>query len=245
MTEEELQRLIASHEADRVEFTRSTNDTNKFSEAVCSFANDLPNHGGPGYLVIGVEDNGKFSGLTVTDELLRSLAGLRDDGNIQPLPSIAVEKLVTSKGEVAVVTVSPSQLPPVRYRGRVCIRVGPRKSYATEQDEKTLIERRIAHARTFDARPCLGSSLEDLSLPLFLLEYQQQAIAQDVIEENHRPIEHQLASLRFFDMRQGCPTNAGVLLFGMDIRRFMPGAYISFSKSRGPVWRTILSMIAS
>lgn len=234
MTEQELNDLIARHEADRVEFTISTNDTEKFSEAVCSFANDLPNHGQPGHLVVGLDDKGRFAGLTVTDQLLRNLGGLRDDGNIQPLPTLTVEKLVTAKGEeVAVVTVRPSSLPPVRYKGRVCIRVGPRRGYATEQEERILIERRVAQARTFDAQPCLEGSLDDLSLPLFLIDYRQQAVAPEVIEENKRPVEQQLASLRFFDLARRCPTHAGLLLFGLDVRRWLPGAYIQFLRISG------------
>lgn len=112
MTEQELYALIADHEADRVEFTVSTGDTDKFAEAVCAFANDLPNHRKPGHLLIGIRDRGQFGGIQVTDELLRNLAALRDSGNIQPLPAITVEKLVTPDGQVAVVTVQPALLPP-------------------------------------------------------------------------------------------------------------------------------------
>jgi ATP-dependent DNA helicase RecG len=87
-----------------------------------------------------------------------------------------------------------------------------------------LIERRVAHARTFDAQPCLESTIDDLSLPLFLIDYRQQAVARDVIEENRRPEKQQLASLRFYDLQRDCPTNAGILLFGLDVRRWLPGA---------------------
>jgi ATP-dependent DNA helicase RecG len=233
MDEQELRALIADHEADRVEFTVSTNDTTKFSEAVCAFANDLPNHAKRGYLVIGVENSGAISGAQVNDELLRNLGALRSDGNIQPLPDLTVEKVSTSNGDVAVVTVQPSPLPPVRYRGRVCIRIGPRRDYATEQEERRLIERRVSHARTFDAQPALGSAADDLALPLFLIEYRGQAIAPEVIEENNRPVEQQLASLRFFDLRLRCPTNAGILLFGLDVRKWLPGAYIQFLRVDG------------
>jgi ATP-dependent DNA helicase RecG len=233
MTEQELFALIADHEADRVELTVSTTDTDKFAEAVCAFANDLPNHGKPGHLIIGIRDNGQFGGIRVTDALLRNLAALRDDGNIQPLPAIVVEKLVTTDGEAAVVTVQPALLPPVRYRGRVCIRNRPRRGYATEHEERILIERRISHAKTFDALPCFGSQLEDLALPLFLIDYRQHAVAQEVIAENNRSVDDQLASLRFFDLTHRCPTHGGVLLFGLDVRAWLPGAYIQFLRVGG------------
>jgi ATP-dependent DNA helicase RecG len=233
MTEYELRALIADHEADRVEFTISTIDTHKFSEAVCAFANDLPNHGQPGYLIIGIDNSGKIAGAQITDELLRNLAALRSDGNIQPLPDIAVEKVATTEGDIAMVTVQPSTLPPVRYRGRVCIRIGPRRGYATEQEERRLIERRVSHAKTFDAQPALGSALDQLALPLFLIDYRNQAIAPEVIDENNRPIEQQLASLRFFDLTHNCPTNAGLLLFGLDVREWLPGAYVQFLRVDG------------
>jgi ATP-dependent DNA helicase RecG len=233
VSEQELRSLIADHEADRVEFTVSTNDTEKFSEAVCAFANDLPNHRKPGYLIIGVDNQGHFAHLNITDEVLRNLGGLRDDGNIQPLPSLTVEKVVSAEGEVAVVAVQPALLPPVRYKGRICIRNGPRRGYATEQDERILIERRVAHAKTFDAQPCLGSGLPDLSTSLFLIDYRQQVLAPEVIAENNRSVREQLASLRFFDLGRDCPTNAGILLFGLDVRRWLPGAYIQFLRVQG------------
>ena len=233
MDEQGLRDLIGRHEADSLELTVSTTNTEKFSEAVCAFANNLPNNSRPGYLVIGVHDNGAFAGISITDEILRNLAGLRDDGNIQPLPSITVEKVATSEGDAAVVTVQPSLLPPVRYKGRICIRIGPRRGYATEQEERILIEKRVSHAKTFDAQPCLGGKMDDLAQSLFLIDYRQQAIAPEVIAENHRSISHQLASLRFFDMRNDCPTNAGILLFGLDVRNWLPGAYIQFLRVQG------------
>jgi ATP-dependent DNA helicase RecG len=114
MTEQELCELIAHHEANRVELTASKTDTDQFAEAVCAFANDLPHHRKPGYLVVGIRDDCTFAGIQVDDLLLRNLAGLRDDGNIQPLPAITVEKVETRDGEAAVVKVQPALLPPVR-----------------------------------------------------------------------------------------------------------------------------------
>ena len=127
----------------------------------------------------------------------------------------------------------PALLPPVRYKGRVCIRNGPRRAYATEHEERILIERRVAQARTFDALPCLESRLADLATSLFLIEYRQQAIAPEIIAENARSVEQQLASLRFFDLIRACQTHAGIVLFGLDVRKWLPGAYVQFIRVAG------------
>ncbi|MCY4121095.1 MAG: putative DNA binding domain-containing protein, partial [Acidobacteria bacterium] len=223
LTKDELRTLIADHESDRVELTTSTTKTDKFGEAVCAFANDFPNHGQPGYLIIGVDDKARFSGLTVGDELLKNLGALRSNVNIEPLPAMTVQKYSLPEGEVAVVQVLPSDLPPVRYKGRVWIRVGPARRGASQQEERILIEKRTALQRTFDLRPCTGCTMNDLILDLFLVTYLPAAVERSVIEENNRTDAEQMASLRFYDLAAGCPTNAGALLFGRDPLRCVPG----------------------
>lgn len=220
-------------ESDRVERTISLTDTDKFAKAICAFSNDLPHHRQPGYLFIGVRDDGEPSGARITDQLLQNLAAIRSDGNIQPIPTMNVQHLATPKGDVAVVEVLPSDLPPARYRGQVWIRVGPRRAIATESEERILAERRVALARTWDARPCNGATLDDLVLDLFLVGYRQNAVAPEVIEENHRDVPDQLAALRFYDPIRKCPTNAGILLFGKDPLFFVAGAYIQYVRYEG------------
>jgi ATP-dependent DNA helicase RecG len=233
ITENQLKQLLSDLESDRVERTISTSKTDKFAEAVCAFANDFPKHGLPGYLLIGVDDNGCPSGLTVTDDILKNLAALRSDGNIQPVPALAVCKFTLDGGDVAVVEVQPADLPPVRYKGKVWIRIGPRRGTATEQEERILIERRVSFARSFDAQPCRQATLDDLDAARFLVGYLKKVIAPDVIAENGRSLEQQLTGLNFFDLTHQCPTNAGVLLFCDRPTRFLPGAYIQFLRISG------------
>ena len=204
----------------------------KFCQAVCAFANDLPRHRKPGYLSIGVHDNGSLSGLTVTDELLRNLGGIRSDGNVLPQPLMSVAKFSFSGGDVAVVEVYPSDLPPVRYKGRIYIRIGPRRAIASEQEERMLSERRVSMARSFDARACTEAAIDDISLGQFDV-YRRQALDMETIAGNHRSIEHQLSSLRFYDPERNCPTHAGILLFGKNPRFYLPGAYIQYIRFPG------------
>ena len=233
LTTDELRALIADHESDRVELTVSTTKTDKFGEAICAFANDFPNHRQPGYLIVGADDKGRVGGLTVGDELLRNLEDLRSNVNIEPLPAMTVQKYTLPEGDVAVVEVLPSDLPPVRYKGRVWIRVGPSRRGANQQEERILIEKRTALQRNFDVRPCMGCRMSDLILDLFLVTYLPAAVDREVIEENNRADEEQMASLRFYDLAADCPTNAGTLLFARDPLRWVPGAWIQFVRWAG------------
>ena len=104
----QLRTLMADPESDRVEKTTSTKNTDKFGEAICAFANDFPDHRRPGYLLVGVDDDGQASGLVATDELLRTLGDLRSNVNIEALPVMIVGKHTVDGGDVAVVEVMPS-----------------------------------------------------------------------------------------------------------------------------------------
>jgi ATP-dependent DNA helicase RecG len=232
ITKIELQTLLSDVESDRMERTQSTNDTDKFCEAICAFANDFPNNREPGYLIIGAKDSGEIAGIEINDQLLKNLGGIRSDGNIQPLPTLVIKKISLNGGDVAVVEVQPSDMPPVRYKGRVWIRVGPRKAAANEQEERMLTERRVTNITSSDAYPYKEAKLSDLSLSLFAA-YRQNVVASDIIAANHRSPEEQLASLRFFDLRLNCPTLAGLLLFGTNPRFFLPGAYVQYLKLPG------------
>lgn len=232
LTQAEIMSLLADIESDRIERTESTKDTDKFCQAICAFANDLPNHRQPGYLLVGVKDNGTLSGLKVSDKLLQNLGAIRSDGNVLPQPVLSVNKYAFEGGEVAVMEVLPSDLPPVRYKGRVYVRVGPRKAVASEQEERILSERRVALARSFDARPCIEAAIDDLALGQFDA-YRREAIDAETIAANHRPLEQQLASLRLYDPDRECPTYAGILLFGKNPRFFLPGAYVQYLKLPG------------
>jgi len=236
LTEPELLALMAELESFRVERTISTTDTDKFREAICSFANDMPASRLPGYLLVGVDDKtGQATNFKVTDKFLQQLTSYGSDGTILPPPALVAYKhtLASGAGDIAVVEVQPSHQPPVRYKGRICIRNGPRKGVANEAQERVLIERRIAAAKPFDTQPCIGSTLDDLALDLFLSTYRVLAIAREVLDENNRSLEQQLASLRLFDLAKNCPTHAGILLFAKDPLRWLSHAYVHFVRFPG------------
>lgn len=236
MNPETLQILIASGEIDRVEMTRSTTNVDKFREAICSFSNDMAGKGEPGYLLIGVDERDAQYRLPITDDLLQQFASYRSDGQILPLPVLNVSKVShpTGGGDVLVVEVRPHDMPPVRYKGRVHIRVGPRTDTASEAEERVLMERRAVNFPTFDATPCPEGDLKRMDLETFRQTYRPHAVAEEVIAANHRDTKEQLAALRFYSLKRACPTNAGMLVFAFDPLDLFPGAKVQFVQFDGP-----------
>jgi ATP-dependent DNA helicase RecG len=133
---------------------------------------------------------------------------------------------------MAVVVVSPSDSPPVRFKGRIWVRFGPARALATPEQERRLIERRRRAQLSFDEQAILGAALTDLNLLNFSTEYLPAAIAPDVLEANHRDEVDQLRALKFVSP-SNIPTFGGVLVLGNDPRNWLPGAYIQFVRYVG------------
>jgi len=230
----ELLRLLNEVEADNAERKESFSDSEKARQAVCAFANDLPNHNKPGVLFIGAKDDGTPSNIAVTDKLLLDLSNMKTDGNILPPPVMIVEKRELKGTKMAVVTVMPSDMPPVRYKGRIWIRVGPRRSIANEQDERILIEKRRYKNKTFDLYPIPSTTVQELSRNIFENEYLPMAVAPDVLEANNRTYEEKLSSSRMIiSPQEATPTVLGLLSIGKSPQDFINGAYIQFLRIDG------------
>lgn len=228
----DLATLLGTQETATLEFKREATDRNAIRKAICALANDLPGAGG-GYLVIGVDDKGQpVGGLDVSDEALLKITEYRDQGLILDRPSMVVTAEKFRGVDVILVKVNASRTPPVRFDNVVYVRPGPSTRRATRDDERVLSERRRFFETPFDVRTVPGSELADLDLELFRSEYLPQAVDQSVLEENHRSIEQQLASLRLADV-DGSPTVLGLLLVGLNPTERLPGAYVQFVRYEG------------
>ena len=80
----ELEALLDDLESDKAERKESWSGSSpkKGRQAVCAFANDLPNHNAQGVLFIGAHDSGKPSHLVIDDQLLLTLSDIKADGKI-------------------------------------------------------------------------------------------------------------------------------------------------------------------
>ncbi len=232
----ELETMLDDLESELVERKESFKDktAERARQAVCAFANDLPDYNKPGVLFIGAKDDGSPANLPITDELLRNLASMKLDAKILPLPSLSVQKRRLKGVDMAVVVVMPSDMPPVKFDGRIWVRGGPARCLANEQDERILNEKRRYKNIPFDIYPVPSATLSDLSRLVFEMEYLPAAFAQDVLKANSRSYEERLASCRMIvSPDDPTPTILGLLALGKSPQDFLPGAYIQFLRIDG------------
>ncbi|MFQ5671509.1 MAG: ATP-binding protein [Nitrospinales bacterium] len=230
---DKIETLIKKPESDRIEKKESLSDKDKIRQTICAFANDLPNHDKPGYLLVGICDDETFSGVEVTDKILRDLSDLRSDGNILPPPVITVEKANAQGYDVAVVAVQPSRSPPVRCRGRTYVRVGPTTRVANGEEERRLSEKRRHKNTPFDQQPQEEATLDDLDLEFFNRTYLPGVVDREALRANERLVGDRLISCRLLAPDGRTPTIAGILILGIDPKRWIPGAYIQFLRVDG------------
>ncbi len=235
-SDEDLARLVAGGESDLVEFKESLagDSLRKVRHAITAFANSLRGGRTPGVVVIGIKDDGSPAGLVVDDELLRRLSDIRGDGQITPPPSMTVERRSVLGAWVAVVTVAPSQSPPVKCDGRILVRVGPTTRLANDQDEIVLNERRRQSSSPADVQPVFAARIGDLDLDYFRQVYLPVAFAPEVLEANQRTVEQQLTATKMISsVDEQVPTLLGLLTIGKDPQWHVPGAYVQFLRVLG------------
>ena len=235
-SESKLRAMASDLESELVERKESVQGgaPDRIREAVCAFGNDLPGHGRPGVVFVGLKDDGQPVGLDITDQLLLQLADIKTDGNILPSPTLFVGRLSLPEGDVAVVTVHPSHSPPVRFRGTIWIRTGPRRAIATAQDERLLNEKRRHRDAPFDVHPVPTARIADLSVRRFEEEYLPRAVERSILEANDRSLVERLAATKMvMSVDDPTPTILSVLVLGTRPQDFIPGAYVQFLRIDG------------
>jgi ATP-dependent DNA helicase RecG len=234
MTDDELGFLLRDLESDRVERKESISESDKIRQAICAFANDLPDRQLPGVLFVGAKDDGTCASLDITDGLLLTIADMKTDGNILPIPSMTVEKRRVGGCTMAVVVVQPADAPPVRFKGRIWVRTGPRRGIASAQDERILNEKRRHRDLPYDLQPVPHARLTDLSKRIFEEEYVPNAFSSDVIQENNRTFEERLSACRMVaEVDSPVPTVLGCLVLSPRARDILACDYVQFLRIDG------------
>lgn len=223
---------LGHQERDDVEWKRDAEDRDLLRKAVCALANDLPERG-RGHLLVGVQNDGAPTGLTVDDELILRVTNIRDEARVLPRPVMVVERATFAAADCVHVIVDAARMRPVRFDGVVWVRVGTSTRRASREEEILLAERSRAGDLTFDQRPVGGTWSADLDVELFRSAYLPAAVDADVLAENDRTVEQQLSSLGLLDPTSAEARVLGLLLVGFDASASVPGAYIQFVRYDG------------
>lgn len=231
MADHELLELKRALESERVEVKPSVAQGSAIRRAMCAFANDLAGHGQPGVIFVGLNDDGTCANFEIRDEHQRSLADWAQGGDILPRPDAEVYLKRLDQCDVIVVEIRPVDQPPVRYQGQVWVRVGTSNRRATPEQERRLSERRRARDLPFDHRPVQGADRSALDIGFFEREYLPNAITPEVLAENNRTTDEQLASLRM--LTDGHPNYGSILVLGEEPLAWVPGAYLQFLRVGG------------
>lgn len=86
---------------------------------------------------------------------------------------------------------------------------------------------------TFDATPCIGSTIDDLDVEAIKTSYLPSVVSSEELAADQRDLKEQLASVRLFDRKFDCPTYAAIILFGKKPKYYLPGCYIQFVRFSG------------
>jgi ATP-dependent DNA helicase RecG len=236
VNDDDLADLLGTSETTTLEFKRTAKREGRrgdaIAAAVCAMANDLCGSGG-GDILVGVDDQGEpVDGVDTSDRALLALTDLRDDGRILDRPSLTVRAARYKGKPVVHLRVEAAAAPPVRYDGVVWVRPGPTTRRAGREDERVLSERRRSKDGPFDTRAVARAAMQDLDIELFQRSYLPSVVDPEVIEENGRPLDVQLASCHLATP-DGVPTVLGLLTVGLDPSSFVPGAYVQFVRYEG------------
>ncbi|MDR0457775.1 MAG: putative DNA binding domain-containing protein [Burkholderiaceae bacterium] len=233
-TETQLRQLVTEPESHWLERKESFN-RDKVCQTVCAFANDLVRSNKAGVVFLGIRDDGVITGIDADDKLLQSIDQITSDTRILPQPSVTVQKLEMAGKSVVALVVMPSTLPPVRFDGRIWVRMSVSTRKANHQDEQVLNEIRLTKAgRSFDSEAIPGTSTDDLNLRYFQESYLPAAIAPDVLAANGRTLKEQLVTTRMaLGMTPCTPTVTGLLTLGISPQDFLKGAYVQFVQYAG------------
>lgn len=232
MGDVDLATVLGRQERPNLEFKSDLKARNQIRRAIGALSNDLGRHG-TGHLLIGVGKSGQPVAVDTSDEALLSVANIRNEGTILPLPIMSVDVGTFAGASCIVVRVEPSPQPPVQVEGIVYVRPGPTTRKATQDEERVLAEHRRAADLPFDERFVPGATATDLDVELFRSTYLPAAVAPEVLVENQRPVEHHLAALRMVDPTTAVPTALGLLVVGFDPTAFIRGAYLQFVRYEG------------
>lgn len=220
MTKTELLEIIANRENSGVEFKRDDVRPEQLAREIVAMVNLKG-----GRLFLGIEDDGKISGLSRKD-CERWIMDTVFKRYIDPPIIPYYEEIETENGRVAVISVEQGTTKPYAViqndRPDIYIRIGSTNQLATrEQIIRLAQESGLFHLETL---PVSGTRFKEIDVALFL-NYYERYYGEKLDPNNVDSIQKRLLQLDLMIQTQNSGiviSIAGMLLFGNNLSRFLP-----------------------
>ena len=216
----DLKELIRQGENSAVEFKSADVRAESLAKEMVAFANSQG-----GMVLVGVEDNGDITGLKPKTDFVEWAANIMRTA-INPSLSCDIKVQHYKNAEVGVITVPKGPDKPYQINsGQYLIRVGSTNRSATAPELMRLFQQAgVFHA---DGNPVNNASIKDLSttaLDKYLARYDISLAEED---------DHETLLTNMDVLKSGAPTIAGMLMFGINPQRYLPGACIRYAHFAG------------
>ena len=217
----EVLALISQGENSSVEFKSANAHPDSLAKEMVAFANTQG-----GALLIGVEDDGRISGLTESVDHEARIANIARN-NINPPITIESAIVAMPEGRVLLVKVGRGRDRPYQtLQNQFLIRVGSTNRTATQGELLRLFQQvGLFH---YDATAVQGTGIADLNLAALDRHFSQYGF--NLSAEDDKP---RILANADVMTENGEATVAGLLLFGINPQRHLSYAGISFAHFAG------------
>ncbi|MBA3315277.1 MAG: putative DNA binding domain-containing protein [Planctomycetaceae bacterium] len=224
MTADQLCRLVAEGESDRLEFKKTTGDLKGGMETLCGFLN-----GEGGKVLFGVTSSGQARGQDVSDKTLQEVA--QDLMRFEPPAPISQLRVPIAEGkEVIVLETIAGPEAPYTYRNRPYRRIGTTTSPMPQQEyARRLLERGHSQSR-WENRVAEGYALRDLDLDEVRRMVSEAGDAGRLDAPVTGPREA-LQKLHLLD--NGRPLQAAIVAFAKEVQPSYPQCGLRMARFRG------------
>ena len=225
MTLEELTKLVAGGESDRMEFKETTGQRGEACRTLCAFLN-----GDGGTVVFGVSRKGKLTGQLVSDETKKDLA--RAFCDFEPGIEIPTEYVDVDESHQAIVCrVEGGSQKPYAYDGRPYRRVQSTTVKMPQELYATLINRRGGFQSKWELQHEEDVSLDDVDLNE-VTRTAKIAVAEGRLSSDVDVNDPKDLLRRFGLLKGDQPLNGAMALFGKGLM-FYPQCILKMAWFKG------------
>lgn len=223
----ELKKLVAAGESDRLEFKTSTGQRTAAMKTVCGMLNGLG-----GFVLFGVSDKGGLMGQDISANTMADVSA--ELGRIDPPAFPDIETVTLENGKSTLVLRVPGGGGLYTYDGRPYLRSGPTTRVMPKAEyERRLVERLHATRRWENEPAAHGVSIKDLDPDEIHLTLSNAIDAGRMERPRKTDVKSILTGLGL--ILDGVLTNAAVVLFGKSPRleALYPQCLIQLARFRG------------